>query len=343
MTKKVYHFFNASTSVYFNASFSYINQLVNSKRAIYIIDENVFNYHKSKFIVSEIILIKPGEAKKSLSEINRIIKHLIKLQADRNTLLIGVGGGVVTDIVGYVSSIYMRGIECGFVPTTLLAMVDASVGGKNGINMGVYKNIVGSVKQPSFLLYDISFLDSLSKKEWQNGFAEIIKHAAIKDASMFKFLQHHSVTYFQKSKKDLTDLIRRNVRLKIKLVQSDEFEKGDRKLLNFGHTIGHAIENQYGLSHGQSISVGMKFAALFSCKINGFSQSNELIALLHKYGLITDFEFKKQHIIKAIQLDKKRKAVNIDYVLLNKLGKGLVHSISLTELEIFINSLIDSK
>ena len=202
------------------------------------------------------------------------------MEADRKTVLIGVGGGVVTDMTGYVASVYMRGIGFGFIPTSLLAMVDASIGGKNGIDVGVYKNMVGVIRQPSFLFFDTSLLQTLPDKEWKNGFAEIIKHASIKDATMFKQLEQNDVTFYRKKENQLAALVQRNALLKTKVVQQDEFEKGDRKLLNFGHTLGHALENQYELSHGQAISIGMAYASSLSEKINGFKNTESVVSLL---------------------------------------------------------------
>ncbi len=131
------------------------------------------------------IVLKPGEEYKVQATVDAVIEELIDMEADRKTTLVGVGGGVVTDITGYVASVYMRGISFGFIPTSVLALVDASIGGKNGIDVGVYKNMVGVIRQPAFLLYDMVFLKSLPQTEWENGFAEIIKHACIKDAAMF--------------------------------------------------------------------------------------------------------------------------------------------------------------
>ena len=149
-------------------------------------------------------------------------------------------------------------------------MVDASVGGKNGIDVGVYKNLVGVVNHPEFLLYDYSFLETLPDSEWVNGFAEIIKHACIKDSGMFNYLEENSLSKFQSSLHDISTLIKKNVDIKYKVVASDELETGERKLLNFGHTIGHAIENTSKLDHGHAISIGMIAACRISEAINNF-------------------------------------------------------------------------
>ena len=179
-------FSNSSVSFVLDASFSAIDKIVDKSQAIYITDENVYALHQKKFKGKKTIIIPAGEEHKQQATVDFIIEALLNFGATRQAILIGVGGGVVTDMVGYVAGIYMRGVAVGFVPTTILAMVDASIGGKNGIDVGLYKNMVGLIRQPQFLLYDLDFLKSLPQHQWENGFAEIIKHAAIKDAKMMK-------------------------------------------------------------------------------------------------------------------------------------------------------------
>ena len=278
------------------------------------------------------IVIKAGEQFKNQQTVDSVIQQLIALEADRKTILVGVGGGVVTDITGYVASIYMRGIAFGFVPTSLLAMVDACIGGKNGIDVGVYKNMIGIIRQPSFLLFDSLLLQTLPLNEWKNGFAEIIKHASIKDATMFKQLEDHDLAFYQKKKNELNALIRRNVLLKTRVVQQDEFEQGDRRLLNFGHTLGHALENLYQLSHGEAISIGMQFASSLSKKINGFKNADRVVSLLNQYDLPTAFEFDKDKAIKLLKMDKKKTKDGIHFILLEKIGKAYIQRFSIHQL-----------
>lgn len=333
MRKRSYTFSTSTVDYFFNADFSYLEKIVSKENAVIITDDHLFDKHKKKFKGWNTIVLKPGEAFKVQQTVDVIIDQLIAFGADRKTTLIGVGGGVVTDMTGYVAGIYMRGIKCGFVPTSILAMVDASIGGKNGIDVGLYKNMVGLIRQPQFLLYDLSFLKSLPLAEWQNGFAEIIKHACIKDASMFELLQKNSLTSFKKNPILLADLIQRNALIKTKVVVNDEFEQGERKLLNYGHTLGHAIENMYELSHGQAISIGMTYAALMSVQIKGFKDAEKVIALLAKYGLPTFADFDKKKAFKTLQMDKKKDAQSINYILLQKIGKGVIQSLTFTELE----------
>ncbi|OYZ47956.1 MAG: 3-dehydroquinate synthase [Bacteroidetes bacterium 24-39-8] len=337
MKKRTIRFSNSSVDYYLNAEFSLVEKLAPKESAVIITDENVFAKHKKKFKGWNTIVLKPGEEYKVQQTVDMIIDQLIAFGADRKTTLIGVGGGVVTDMTGYVAGVYMRGIACGFVPTSILAMVDASIGGKNGIDVGVYKNMVGLIRQPKFLLYDHSFLKTLPKEEWQNGFAEIIKHACIKDAAMFTLLQQNSLASFKRDAAKLAALIQRNALIKTKVVVADEFEQADRKLLNFGHTLGHAIENMYELSHGQAISIGMTYAAIMSQQIRGFKDAEAVIALLAKYGLPTFADFDKKKAFKTLQMDKKKQAQGINYVLLQKIGKGVIQPLSFSELETILN------
>ena len=333
MKHKKYQFSDNTVSYYFDAEFSHIEKLVPKENAVIITDEHVFDKHKKKFKGWNTIVLKPGEEYKIQQTVDVVIDQLLALGADRKTTLIGVGGGVVTDITGYAAGIYMRGIPFGFVPTSLLAMVDASIGGKNGIDVGVYKNMVGLIRQPKFLLFDVSFLKTLPRAEWQNGFAEIIKHACIKDAAMFRLLQQHSLSSFQKDARLLSALIMKNVLIKTKVVVKDEFEQGERKLLNYGHTLGHAIENIYELSHGQAISIGMTYAAVISQQLKGFSQADEVVNLLSKYGLPTFAEFDTKKVFKVLLMDKKKDNVSINYILLKKIGTGVIQPLLFVQLQ----------
>ena len=333
MKKKNIQFSTTSVSYYFDAEFAYLEKLASKDSGIIVTDENVFAAHKKKFKGWNTIVLKPGEEYKVQQTVDVVIDQLLAFGADRKTILIGVGGGVITDITGYVAGIYMRGIKFGFVPTSILAMVDASIGGKNGIDVGVYKNMVGLIRQPSFLLFDHSLLKSLPKSEWQNGFAEIIKHACIKDAAMFKLLQQHKLTDFQKTPALLAALIQKNVLIKSKVVVNDEFEQGERKLLNFGHSLGHAIENMYELSHGQAISIGMTYACVISQQLKGFKQAAEVVALLEQYGLPTFAEFDTKKAFKVLMMDKKKDNISINYILLQQIGKGVVQPLLFVQLQ----------
>ena len=333
MQKKRFLFSGKETFFYFDAAFNLLEKIVSKEKAIIITDENLFQAYKRKLKGFNTIVLKPGEQFKVQQTVDVIIDQLILLGADRQTTLIGFGGGVITDITGYVAGIYMRGIEVGYIPTSLLAMVDAAIGGKNGIDVGVYKNMVGLIRQPSFLIYDYSLLKTLPLAEWKNGFAEIIKHACIKDSKMFIELEQNSISKYKKNPELLASLITRNALIKIKVVQQDEFEKGDRTLLNFGHTLGHAIENMYQLSHGEAISIGMTYAALMSQQLKFYKEAERVINLLHHYGLPTVAEFDAKKAFNILLKDKKRQADSINYILLQKTGKAVVQPLLLVQLQ----------
>lgn len=333
MRKVNIKFSNSATAFYFNGSFEQLETLTAKENTILLTDEHVFGKNKKRFKGWKTIVIKAGEKHKNQSAVDTVIEQLIELGADRKTFLVGVGGGVVTDITGYIAGIYMRGISFGFVPTSVLAMVDASIGGKNGIDVGVYKNMVGLIRQPAFLLYDYSFLDSLPKEEWINGFAEIIKHASIKDAAMFKSLERKKLHDYKTDTELLNKLIQRNALLKAKLVAEDEFEHGDRKLLNFGHTLGHAIENTYSLSHGHAIAIGMVAACHISTQVNQFAETDRIAALLHKYHLPVSLKFNADKVLKLMRSDKKRVKDVMQYVVLEDIGKAVVQPLSFKEIE----------
>jgi 3-dehydroquinate synthase len=334
---QTFNFSKSKTHFLFNGKFNDAIKLVNKKDVVFITDENVFNAHQIKFKNQNCIVIKAGEAFKIQQTVDAIIDQLIEFKANRQTTLIGVGGGVVTDITGYVASIYMRGVAFGFIPTTILGLVDASIGGKNGIDVGVYKNMVGNINQPNFILHDYSLLQSLPIKEWQNGFAEIIKHACIKDAAMFNTLQQHDIDFFIKNKKATAQLIHANAAIKIKVVQKDEFEKGDRKLLNFGHTLGHALENQYELSHGEAISIGMTYACELSHQELGFKHTQQVVNTLAQYQLPTYASFNAKKAMKILQHDKKSEEDAVNYILLQKIGKGVIRKIEFAKLLDFLS------
>lgn len=341
MISKKYQFSTKKIDCFFDAEFAMIDDLAKKESLIFITDENIFEKHPEKFSDRKTIVLKAGEQFKNQSAVDEVIDQLIELHADRNTFIVGVGGGVVSDITGYAASVYMRGVKFGFVPTSILGMVDASIGGKNGVDVGVLKNLVGVISHPAFLLYDYSFLKTLPQDQWINGFAEIIKHACIKDKGMFHFLEENSLGTFQTSYNLMGKLIEKNVDIKYKVVANDEQEAGERKLLNFGHTIGHAIENISNLPHGNAVSIGMVAACRVSEKINGFSatETHRIIRLLSQYGLPVNLDFDREKTWDILQHDKKKSGGDINFVVLDEIGKSSVKKIPMTELLQIFNNL----
>ncbi|HEY4207315.1 MAG TPA: 3-dehydroquinate synthase [Puia sp.] len=343
MNRLQYKFSGKPTTYYFDADFAYLEKLVDKQRAVILTDEHVFRGHQKKLKGWNTIVIPAGEAYKVQATVNTVIEQLIGLGADRKTFIVGMGGGVVTDIAGYVAAVYMRGIPCGFLPTSILAMVDASIGGKNGIDVGLYKNLVGTIRQPEWLLYDYSLLKTLPDEEWVNGFAEIIKHAAIKDAALFRELERNRLTAYRRNKAVLAKLIRRNAVIKSNVVEKDEFEQGDRKMLNFGHTLGHAVENLYQLPHGHAISIGMVAASLISEEYTRFKDTDRVIETLKRYGLPTQMNYDGKEVMNVLKMDKKKVKDSMNYVLLNKIGQAVIKVIPIVQLEKLLQSIITAR
>ena len=324
MRKTEYTFSEKKVECIFDAVFMDIEAYGRKEKIVILTDENVYKLHKDKFKGFSVIRIPAGEENKTQRTIDDIIEKLLALESDKQTFIVGVGGGVITDIAGYVASIFKRGTRLGLVPTTILSMVDAAIGGKNGIDVGVYKNMVGTVYQPEFILYDYSFLDTLPVKEWINGFAEIIKHACIKDKLLFSMLEKYTLHQIQADRTLIADLIEQNVVIKMEIVTMDEYEKADRKLLNFGHTIGHAIENLHKLPHGHAVSIGIVAACNLSEKMNGlyFQDAQRVVKLLAHYHLPVDIETEYEKVFDVLKLDKKREDDHMHFVLLNRIGEA---------------------
>lgn len=274
-----------------------------------------------------------GEVHKKQQTADRILEELIALDADKESILIGVGGGVVTDLAGYVASVYMRGMRLGLAPTTLLAMADAAIGGKNGVDIGSHKNMAGTIYQPEFILFDYLMLDSLPTKEWHSGFAEIIKHACIADAALFSDLQQHELSFYRNNAEALHSLVKRNVLLKTSLVADDELGVGKRNLLNFGHTLGHPLEMLHKIPHGHAISLGMMHAASLSEEIFGFSSSEKIALqdLLEQYGLPVIRKTDAKQLLELAVKDKKKSGDVIRFILLKAIGDARIEKIPLTQ------------
>ncbi|MCK9423945.1 MAG: 3-dehydroquinate synthase [Bacteroidales bacterium] len=245
-------------------------------KAIIITDKNVYQIHGNAFPKWPIILIGTGEATKNMKTVEYILHQLIQLEADRSSFIVGIGGGVVCDITGFVASCYMRGVSFGLIPTTFLSQVDASIGGKNGINFNRYKNMIGFINQPKFVICDMTLLRTLPDKELSCGFGEVVKHALIADRKMFEFLEKNYNKALTMDMNVIEYLIYNSILIKISVVEKDEHEKGLRRVLNFGHTIGHSIEKSTNkLSHGEAISIGIVAATKVSV-IKGLLSAKDL-------------------------------------------------------------------
>ncbi len=331
----------SKSEIWVGASLSNIKEYLPNGQVVIVTDTNIYDLYASQFSDYPVVTIGTGESVKNLETVQYIIDKLIDLQSDRHTFLLGIGGGVVCDIVGFVASIFMRGIRFGFVSTSLLSQIDASVGGKNGVNFNAYKNMIGNFNQPQFVICDTQMLKTLPHKEWLSGMGELLKHALISDADMFKVISQKAETIFDADDIFWKDLIYRNIQIKAAVVEQDEKEQGERKKLNLGHTLAHAIENQKEISHGHAVALGL----IFSAKVANSKQylsDNELsliIQTIQKMGFDTHLSLDKQQLKRAILNDKKKQQSHLDFVMLKAIGKVEVQSVDIEQINQWIDDL----
>lgn len=274
------------SKIYIRKSIDMLLQLTGGNgNTFLIIDDNLKAAYGDIFRGHHIFWIRTSEELKTMETVLSISEKLLSAGADRNSMLVGIGGGITTDIAGFIASIYKRGIKAAFVPTTLLSQVDASIGGKNGVNFHSYKNILGTITQPEWIYISPVFLRTLSEREFRAGISEVLKTFLIYDqagyvsaAAYFRRLEAYrkkTGTYLCNGhyygEETLCRIIRKCAELKSAVVERDQFEKGERRLLNFGHTFGHAIEKIYGddrkdIMHGEAVSIGMVMAAEYACR-----------------------------------------------------------------------------
>jgi 3-dehydroquinate synthase len=304
-------------------------------RPVVITDVNVRKLYALDSMDAELITIGTDEGIKTLDTVRDIYAQLVSYGVDRSSFIVGIGGGIVCDIAGFVASTFLRGMRFGFVATTLLAQVDASVGGKNGVNFEGYKNMVGVFNQPEFVICDSELLKTLPQREICCGLAEIVKHAAIADADLFAYLERHYQDVLALDRQVIEKLVYGSVRIKSSVVCRDEKEKAERRILNFGHTFGHAIEKVSGIAHGEAVSMGMVIASALSVKRGLLTAAEEkrLIVLLNHLNLPTHCEYETKAVFDAIKKDKKREGNLIHFVLLNAIGQAIVSQITLKELK----------
>ncbi|MDR1198971.1 MAG: 3-dehydroquinate synthase [Prevotellaceae bacterium] len=311
-----------------------------AQKAILIIDENIFDLYGGFFKNFQCIKIQASESNKTLKTVENIILKLIEFQVDRSAFIVGVGGGITCDIAGFTASVYMRGLPFGFISTSLLSQADASVGGKNGVNFCGFKNMIGTFNQPEFVICDTNMLDTLPQKEFLCGLSEIIKIALIKDVGMFKSIETKSNDILKRDKTVLQKLITKSIRHKAEIIGRDEFEKGERRILNFGHTLAHAIEANDNVSHGFAVSIGMMFAAKLS-KHFGLISSDVIESMKHLFmrlGLPYYTDIDDELLSNAIIADKKKNDDEINFVLLDGIGRATEKNIKIDAFKTLIST-----
>jgi 3-dehydroquinate synthase len=316
------------SSVYFREqAWGYLKELLETENAVILCDTNtkvcleLLNLACPITVGISVVEIPAGEENKKLKTCEKVWYELTELGADRKTVLLNLGGGVVTDLGGFVASTYKRGIRFVNIPTSMLGMVDAAIGGKTGVDFGVLKNMIGTFKQPEAVLMDSNFLKTLPSREYKNGLAEVLKHSFISEMANLDLMYANE-----------DELISISVNVKMGIVKADEFESGERKKLNFGHTLGHAIESHFMDSedpvlHGEAVAAGMILESFLSQQIAGLSETD-----FKSVCSMTDSIYKRVPLLKSdwesvkslLVHDKKNERGQINFVLLSKLGEAVI-------------------
>jgi 3-dehydroquinate synthase len=312
----------------------------NYSKIIVITDDVVAKIYQKEFLSivpsADFIIIKHGESAKSFENLQKICEEILQKNIDRKTLLIALGGGVVGDFTGFCASILLRGLDFIQIPTTLLAMIDSSVGGKTAINSKSGKNLIGSFYQPKLVICDINFLNSLPDREFKAGYAEIVKYGFIFDESFFYFLDKNLDKIFDKNQQILEQIIAKSCEIKAQIVGRDEKEQGERAILNFGHTFGHVLEIETNYSaeliHGEAVAIGMILASELSMNLGLIDETTyqKIFDHLSRCG----FKLKLQDIRKNWQIenlinhffkDKKTEHNQLNFIVLNKIGFAKIY------------------
>lgn len=326
---------DASTEIEFTGLEKII--LLDKSNRIFLIDKNVYNLYKEYFPDNSIVF-EAGEENKTISKAGEIISLLLENKIDKSYVLTGVGGGITTDLSGFAASIYKRGIKCEFIPTSLIAMCDASIGGKNGVNSGGFKNQAGTVRHPAKVYIIPEFLGTLPENEFRGGLAEIVKIFAVSSYEDFEFLENTKISEL-KTTHVIKAIIEKATGSKYNIVRQDESDSGIRRILNFGHTTGHAFETTAGLNHGHAVSLGMALSLDYSVNYFGLDKdvSDRIKKLLTKFGLPVNYcSYKSDTFFENIRADKKISGELIDFIVLAGIGKAVIKKVNINE---FIQSI----
>ena len=311
-----------------------LSQIVEPSRIVLITHPSLFKIYGDKVLsgfkdqgwTADLIEVEEGETSKTLGQAEKIFDRLLDLKCDRKSVLIALGGGVIGDLVGFVAATFQRGVPFVQVPTTLLSQVDSSVGGKTAVNHPKGKNMIGAFYQPCLVLADLDTLQTLTQKEFRAGLAEIIKYGVISDSSLFEYLEKNVEKILQLDKKCLEYIIKTSCSIKAEVVEKDELENHYRMILNFGHTLGHAIEALTHYSkfiHGEAVAIGMVYAAKLSQKLGKCQEGipRRLDRLVRKFGLPADLpDLQAKAIIESLYHDKKTMNHKIKFILVKEIG-----------------------
>jgi 3-dehydroquinate synthase len=325
---------NETSTLYVGRAEELLERVLPEGRTIVITDANIDRLYPNLVRRYEHIIVGQGEVCKSLQTVERVYRELMTLGADRSTFILGIGGGIVTDIAGFVAATYMRGVDFGFVSTTLLGQVDASIGGKNGVNVADYKNMVGTFRQPRFVIADVEMLRTLPKRELRAGMAEVVKSAIIADAELFERLERCGGAIYD-SAEDMQEVMLGAVAVKARIVAEDEREGGVRRLLNLGHTLGHAIEKcTHDVNHGEGIAIGMSLVAHAAVRRGDLSEdvAKRIDSLLVALGLKLDMPVTITEMLREVKYDKKKKNNSIRLIVPVRIGECEIKELSFEEL-----------
>ena len=313
--------------------------LLHAKRVVVVSDTNIDRHYHSLIEPYDHILIGLGESSKTLKTLDIIYRRFIELGVDRSCFVLAIGGGIVTDVAGFAASTFMRGLEFGFISTSLLGQVDASVGGKNGVNVDGYKNMVGTFTQPKFVICDVDLLRTLSPREFRTGLAEIIKAAVIADAELFEMLEQTDFSTLQRDTERLSEMVYRAIKVKADIVERDERESGDRRLLNLGHTLAHAIEkSSTKMNHGEAVAVGLAMIAEVAANRDmlAVADKERIVNLLLRAGFALEPPVEVRTLLKAVKRDKKAEGDSIHVVFPLGVGNCCVEKMPLEEFKALV-------
>ena len=325
---------NETSTLYVGRAEELLERVLPEGRTIVITDANIDRLYPKLVRRYEHIIVGQGEVCKSLQTVERVYRELMTLGADRSTFILGIGGGIVTDIAGFVAATYMRGVDFGFVSTTLLGQVDASIGGKNGVNVADYKNMVGTFRQPRFVIADVEMLRTLPKRELRAGMAEVVKSAIIADAELFERLERRGGAIYD-SAEDMQEVMLGAVAVKARIVAEDEREGGVRRLLNLGHTLGHAIEKcTHEVNHGEAVAIGMSLVAHAAVRRGMLSEdvAKRIDSVLVALGLKLDMPVTITEMLREVKYDKKKKNNSIRLIVPVRIGECEIKELSFEEL-----------
>lgn len=322
------------SKIYLGSAPEILPHVLPKGRVVVISDANVDRLHHSLLAPWETILIGTGETVKTLATVESVYRRLIALGADRSTFILGIGGGIVTDIAGFTASTYMRGVPFGFVSTTLLGQVDASVGGKNGVNVDGYKNMAGTFSQPLFVVCDPAVLSTLPHREFRAGLAEALKAGVIADEGLFAAIERASYEELRMDSKLLMRVVEDSIGVKAAVIELDERETGERRKLNLGHTLAHAMEKaSTKMNHGEAVAAGMAIISRAAVRLGLLAEADccRIEGTLSRLGFALASPVEMKRLLREVAKDKKKEGGTLHVVFPTSIGSCTVRDMTLAD------------